>query len=106
MAFRVALGHSGQPSWWLYGANDEILAWAGRYYASLAFAHNEASAFKSAALRAQYEIYPHPDGGWGWRAVQPVDYYMAYSARGFKRTAEARRAARIVKTLARRAAGL
>ena len=38
VAFRVEIGQGGQPSWWLYGVNDELLAWAGRYYVSLAFA--------------------------------------------------------------------
>ncbi|MDQ0923170.1 hypothetical protein QF038_001678 [Pseudarthrobacter sp. W1I19] len=106
VAFRVTLGQGGQPSWWLCGVNDELLAWAGRYYVSLAFARNEAAAFQSAALRAEYQIYPHPAGGWGWRAVQPVDYFMAYSAGCFNKPAEARRAARDVKTVAHRASGL
>jgi hypothetical protein len=106
VAFRVALGQGGQPSWWLYGANDELLAWAGRNYVSLAFARYEAAAFQSAARRVEYQIYPHPDGGWGWRAVQPVDYYMAHSAGGFTKPAEARRAAKKVKALAQRASGL
>jgi hypothetical protein len=63
VAFRVALTQGGQPSWWLYGAHDELLAWAGRYHVSLAFAHDEAAAFQSAALRAEYQIYPYPTGG-------------------------------------------
>lgn len=106
MAFRVALSEGGQPSWWLYGPDDELLAWAGRYFVSLAFAQNEAAAFQLSALDAQYEIYPHPAGGWGWRAVQPVDFHLAYSAGGFASPAEARHAARHVKTLAHRASGL
>jgi len=106
VTFRVALGQGGQPSWWLYGANDEPLAWAGRYYVSLAFAHDEAAAFRSAARRAEYQIYLHPAGGWGWRAVQPVEYYMAHSIGSFAKPAEARRAARNVKILAQRAPAL
>jgi hypothetical protein len=104
--FRVALSQNGAPSWWLYGDNEELLAWAGRCYVSLEFAHREASAFQLAALRARYEIYPHPAGGWGWRAVQPIDYYMAYSARNFARQADARRAGRAAKKVASRAPGL
>ena len=106
MTFRVAHGQGGQPSWWLYGADGELLAWAGRYFVSLAFARKEAAAFQSSALGADYEIYPHPDGGWGWRAVQPVEYYMAYSPGGFTTTADARRAARSAKAVAHRASGL
>ncbi|MGO4235797.1 hypothetical protein [Pseudarthrobacter sp. YAF2] len=106
MIFHVAMSPDGQPSWWLYGANDELEAWAGRYYASLEFAHKEASAFRASASSVGYEIFPHPDGGWGWRAVQPVNYCMVYSARGFPSAREARRVARTVRKAAPRAGGL
>ncbi|MDQ0769368.1 hypothetical protein QF031_002117 [Pseudarthrobacter defluvii] len=97
MIFRVTTGPDGAPSWWLYGAHVELLAWAGRRYVSLEFARTEASAFRLAALRVRYEIYPHPDGGWAWRAIEPVDNYMAYSGTSFVHQAEARRAARHVR---------
>lgn len=106
MRFRIATGPDGAPSWWLYGTNDELLAWAGRQYVSLEFAHKEASAFQLAALRVRYEIYPHPAGGWAWRAVQPVDNYMAYSGGSFTRQGEARKAARHVKKGVHRSTGL
>lgn len=97
MIFLVALGQGGAPSWWLYSADGDVLAWAGRYFVSLAFAQQEASTFKSAASRAKYEIYPHSDGGWGWRALQPVDYYMAFSSGSYTWAAHARRAARKIE---------
>lgn len=106
MIFHVTFDQDGKPSWWLYGANDEPVAWAGKYYVSLAFAHKEASAFRSGATAAKYEIFSLPDGGWGWRAVQPVDYHMGSSVHGFTSSAEARRAARKVRKAALRATGL
>jgi uncharacterized protein YegP (UPF0339 family) len=104
--FLVALSLSGSPSWWLYGADGELLAWAGQYFASLAFAQKSAMAFKSAASGARYEIYPHADGGWRWRALQYINYYMASSPESFKEAAHARRAARTVAKSAYRATGL
>ena len=106
MIFHVALDQNGKPSWWLYGANNELLAWAGRYYASLAFARKEASAFRAIASTATYEIHPHPDDSWSWRVIQPVDYYMAYSVPSFASSTAARRAARKVRKGAARASGL
>jgi uncharacterized protein YegP (UPF0339 family) len=94
--FLVALSLSGSPSWWLYNADGEILAWAGQYFASLAFARKSALAFQSAASGASYEIYPHADGGWRWRALQYINYYVASSPESFGNAAEARRAARQV----------
>lgn len=91
MKFEVADRGQG-PSWWLH-ESGEVLAWPGRYYVSLAFAEREAATFKAAAASATFEIFPAP-GGWQWRAVQPVDYYMAYSPRVFARPSEARRAGR------------
>ncbi|PTT68502.1 hypothetical protein [Arthrobacter sp. HMWF013] len=103
MRFEVADRGEG-PSWWLYN-NDELLAWPDRYFVSLAFAGREAAIFKSTAGGVTFEIFQCP-GGWRWRAVQPVDYYMAYSSRVFVRPAEARRAGREVRHKVRHAKGL
>jgi hypothetical protein len=81
-----------------------MLAWAGRYFVSLEYAQKSALAFKSSASGAKYEIYPHADGGWRWRALQYIDYYTAYSPESFGEAAHARRAARNVAKGAPRAA--
>jgi hypothetical protein len=80
------------PSWWLYD-NGELLAWPGRYFATLDFARREADRFRDAAPRATFEVVQCP-GGWQWRAVQPYDYYMAYSPAVFDRPGQARKAGR------------
>jgi hypothetical protein len=105
MKFLVGLGPSGSPSWWLYGSNDEMLAWAGRYFASLEYAQRSALAFKSSAAAAKFEVYPYGDGGWRWRTLQYIDYYMAYSPGSFNEAAHARRAARNIAKGVSRAAG-
>lgn len=74
-------------SGWLYD-NGELLAWPDRYFASLAFARREAAWFKASTAGTPFENLPVP-GGWRWRAVQPVDYYMAYSPKVFARPAQA-----------------
>lgn len=92
--FLIAPGLSGGPSWWLYGADGEVLAWAGQYFASLAYAQQAALMFKSAASRATYEIYPDGDGRWKWRALEYLNYSIACSPESFVKEAQARRAAR------------
>ena len=105
MEFLVAPGLGGGPSWWLYSTDGELLAWAGQYFASLAYAHKSAMAFKSAAKEAQYEVYSHADGGWRWRAVEYINYPMASSPESFPDRARARRAAKNVAKGASRAVG-
>ena len=100
---RFEIGDRGQgPSWWLFD-NDVLLASPDRYYSSVAFAEREAAAFRAgAAAGVTIEVFPCP-GGWRWRAVQPVNYYAASSARIFPRPAQARRAGRDVRRKVRHA---
>lgn len=102
MKFEVADRGEG-PTWWLH-ENGDVLAWPGRYYASLAFAEREAAAFKKAAATATFEIFQAP-GGWQWRAVQSLDYYMAYSPTVFALPAQARKAGRELRHKVQHATG-
>ena len=45
MRFVVGNTQGGQPSWWLYGGNNEMVAWAGETFASTANAQRAATAF-------------------------------------------------------------
>lgn len=74
LKFLVEPDLNGSPFWWLYSTDGEMLAWAGQHFASLEYARKSALAFKSSATAAKYEIYPHADGGWRWRALQYIDY--------------------------------
>ena len=102
MKFEVADRGQG-PSWWLH-ENGEVLAWPGCYYVSLAFAEREAAAFKAGAASATFEIF-QASGGWQWRAVQPIEYYMAFSAGVFARPSQARKAGRELRHKVQHAVG-
>ena len=52
MRFYVGNNTSGDPSWWLFGANDELAAWAGETFASESNARRAALAFKAGAATA------------------------------------------------------
>jgi len=43
MRFLVAENTNGNPSWWLYGGNNEMVAWAGEALASLSNAARAAT---------------------------------------------------------------
>lgn len=51
MRFRVLNTQGGQPSWWLYGGNNQMVAWAGETFASTSNANRAAQAFKLGARR-------------------------------------------------------
>lgn len=91
MRFVVANDTGGHPSWWLYSANNQMVAWAGESFASLSNARRAAEAFKSGARTARYEIYPS-GGEWRWRAWRSSDK-VASSGESFSSESNARRAA-------------
>ena len=66
--FVVANNQAGNPTWWLYAGNNEMVAWAGETFASTYNANRAASAFKAGARTARYETYQDAGGSWRWRA--------------------------------------
>jgi uncharacterized protein len=104
MYFVVANNQAGQPSWWLYGGNDKMLAWAGETFASTFGAARAASAFKAGASTARYEIYPDAGGSWRWRAWRSSDK-VASSGESFADRYGADRAAANVRDHAGSATG-
>lgn len=69
MYFSVGNTRGGQPSWWLYGNNHEMVAWAGETFASTYNARRAAAeAFKAGARTAGYDVYADAGGHWRWRA--------------------------------------
>ena len=60
MRFYVGNNTSGDPSWWLFGANDELAAWAGETFASESNARRAALAFKAGAATASYDKVAAP----------------------------------------------
>lgn len=104
MYFRVGNTTGGKPSWWLYDADREKVAWAGEPFASISHATRAAEAFKSEASAARYEIYQDTGSRWRWRAWRSSDR-VASSGESFSSRSNAERAAESVRDNAGIAAG-
>ena len=77
MYFSVGNNTAGDPSWWLYGNNNKMVAWAGETFDSQRNAHRAASDFKAGASSARYEVYQDAGGNWRWRAWRSSDKVAA-----------------------------
>jgi uncharacterized protein YegP (UPF0339 family) len=105
MRFRVANDKGGRPTWWLYGGNNELVAWAGETFASQSNAHRAAAAFKAGAKTARYEVYLDGAGRYRWRAWRSSDK-VAASGESFSSKSAAQTAADNVRDNAGNAGGL
>lgn len=85
-----------QPSWWLYGERNEVVAWAGDTFPSLRTAENAALSFRSDAARAKFELYQDRSRRWRWRAFL-ADTKIASSGEAYLSELSARRAANAVR---------
>jgi len=103
--FRIANDRAGKPSWWLYAANNEMVAWAGETFASPHNAQRAAAAFKVGATSARYDIYQDAGGSWRWRAWRGSDK-VASSGESFSSRYAAEQAAYNVRDNAGSAGGL
>lgn len=104
LRFTIAPMQNGQYSWWLYGANNEMVAWAGEGFASSSNAQRAATAFKAGASTARYEPYIDAATKWRWRAWRSSDK-VASSGEAFASHANAQRAAEYVQRNAGTATG-
>lgn len=102
--FVVANNQAGNPTWWLYAGNNEMVAWAGETFASTYNASRAASAFKVGARTARYDVYQDAGGSWRWRAWRSSDK-VASSGESFSSQHAAKEAARRVRDNAGGAAG-
>lgn len=105
MQFTVGNDHSGKPTWWLYAANNKLVAWAGESFASLYNAQRAAASFRSGAKTARYEVYQDSGGSYRWRAWRSSDK-VAASGESFSSRGAAQAAADNVRENAGGAAGL
>jgi uncharacterized protein YegP (UPF0339 family) len=98
MAMRFSVGNdtAGKPSWWLYGSNGQLVAWAGETFASIANAMRAAEGFKASASVARYDIYQDIGSNWRWRAWRSSDK-VASSGEAFASKSNAERAAENVR---------
>lgn len=104
MRFLVTNNTGGKPSWWLYGANNELVAWAGESFHSLSNATRAATSFKAGASTAHYDVYADAAGKYRWRAWRGSDK-VASSGEEFASKASAERAAETVRQNAGGATG-
>lgn len=58
-----------------------MVAWAGENFSSTYNASRAASAFKSGAATARYEVYEDNGGSWRWRAWRSSDKVAASASR-------------------------
>ena len=103
--FHVGDNTAGRPSWWLYAANNEMVAWAGETFASRHNAQRAATAFKAGAKTARYDIYHDAGGAWRWRAWRGSDK-VASSGESFSSRYAAEQAAARVRDNAGTAGGM
>lgn len=104
MRFSVGPTKGGAYSWWLYGGNNEQVAWAGETFASQANAQRAAASFKAGASTARYEVYQDRANQWRWRAWRGSDK-VAASGESFSSQYNAQRAANNVRDNAGGATG-
>lgn len=96
MYFTVGPNQAEQYTWWLYGANNVQVAWAGESFASHYNAQRAAAAFKAGAATARYEVYLDAAAQWRWRAWRSSDK-VAASGEAFSSKAAAEAAAENVR---------
>ncbi|WP_219846220.1 YegP family protein [Microbacterium foliorum] len=105
MYFSVGESTTGNPSWWLYGDNDQQVAWAGEKFDSPYNAQRAALAFKAGAVAARFEVYPDAGNHYRWRAWRGSDK-VAASGESFASQSNAQRAADNVRQNAGLASGI
>lgn len=104
MKFVVNNTTGGQPSWWLYSSNGQMVAWAGETFASTYNATRAAEAFKVGAKAAYYDVYQDTGAHWRWRATRGGNK-VAASGESFYSKYDADRAAANVRDNAGGATG-
>ena len=104
MRFHVGPNTAGQYCWWLYSANNEMVAWAGEAFASEANARRAAISFKGGASSARFEVYNDVGRKPRWRAWRGGQK-VAASGESFVSDYSAQRAADNVRANAGKATG-
>ena len=104
MYFQVGNTRGGEPAWWLYADDNQMVAWAGETFASSLDARRACESFKAGAASARYEIYADTGSQWRWRVWRSSDK-VASSGEVFAGEYEAERAATSVRDNAGTATG-
>jgi hypothetical protein len=105
MKFVIDRNLASQPAWWLVDDEDQVLAWAGRTFVSLAYADQAAHDFRVNADDPDYRVRAGSDGRWRWTAWRSSGIRVAVSGESFLSKDIARDAARQVQRRACTAIG-
>lgn len=105
MKFVVETDLASNPAWWLLDDGNRVVAWAGRTYASLAYADQAAHDFRVNADDPDYRVKAKTGGCWQWTAWRPEGIQVAVSGDWFSSETGARAAARRVRQQAGTAIG-
>lgn len=89
---RATKNNADKFSWWLFGDNKKIVAWAGQTWGDPESAAAEKAKFKEASESATYDVYADTGGHWRWRAVVDEEI-VASSGESFDSKSNAQRAA-------------
>ncbi|HET9899450.1 MAG TPA: hypothetical protein VFR46_00025 [Actinomycetes bacterium] len=105
MKFVIETNLASQPSWWLVDNDDQVLAWAGTTYISVAYADQAAHDFRVNAVDPDYRVHARAGSSWWWTAWCSEGVRVAVSSEPFPTERAARDAARIVQQEASTALG-
>jgi hypothetical protein len=105
MKFVVEVNLGNRPAWWLVDDDNEVLAWAGSTFFSLAYADQAAHDFRVSADDPVYRIDAETSGRWRWTAWRSGDVKVAVSGASFSSRHKAHDAARRVQRQACTAIG-
>jgi len=105
MKFVIESNLAGKPAWWLVDDEDQVLAWAGHTFVSLAYADQAAHDFRVNADDPDYRVQRQSGGRWRWTAWRSSGTRVAVSGESFFSRDVARDAARRVQRQACTAIG-
>jgi hypothetical protein len=105
MKFVIEMNLLNRPAWWLVDDDDQVLAWAGRTFATLGHADQAAHDFRVNPDDPDYRVHTATGGRWRWTARRPEGARVAASVDLFASEAAASTAARHVQQQACTALG-
>ncbi|HET7351369.1 MAG TPA: hypothetical protein VFJ28_10565 [Marmoricola sp.] len=105
MKFIIETNLASNPAWWLVDDDEHVMAWAGRTFASLAYADQAAHDFRVSAEDPDYRVNTRSGRDWQWAAWDPEGVRVAVSGDWFPSEEAARDAARRVQQQACTAIG-
>lgn len=105
MKFVIETNLASKPAWWLLDDDNQVVAWAGSTFVSLAHADQAAHDFRVNADDPDYRVHGRAGGRWRWTAWRSEGVRVAASGGWFRSQHAALDAARRVQRQASTAIG-